>query len=277
MEYFFGICEWSLPVSGPLAIRLAKEAGFDGMQIGEAGGRQMGYPLNHKSVQEIYKETAAQCKLKLHSLNLGALLSEGTMNYAPETKEGGHARKSLVNGFAACRDLDIHTVVITADPTEKTFDHILSHLNFACRLAEDSGVEIAVESGRPLEMIKRLLGALDGDVKVCMDVLNPFRFGTGNAHEQIRRFGRDRISHFHMKDSRKELFEAGQRGCVPLGEGDGGYEKSVEIIKETGYEGWVFTENYYYLPPMNQGDADFLALAEQDLERMRRPFFAKEV
>lgn len=37
MGYQFGICEWSLPVSGPLAIRLAGEAGFTGIQLGEAG------------------------------------------------------------------------------------------------------------------------------------------------------------------------------------------------------------------------------------------------
>ena len=28
-EQRFGICEWSLPVSGPLAMRLAAEAGYD--------------------------------------------------------------------------------------------------------------------------------------------------------------------------------------------------------------------------------------------------------
>lgn len=51
MGYQFGICEWSLPVSGPLAIRLAGEAGFTGIQLGEAGGRAMGFPLTHPRVQ----------------------------------------------------------------------------------------------------------------------------------------------------------------------------------------------------------------------------------
>lgn len=272
MKYFFGICEWSLPVSGPLAIRLAKAAGFDGMQIGEAGGRRTGYPLNHKSVQEIYRETAQQYDLKLHSLNLGALLSEGTMNYDENTMEGKWARKSLVKGFEACRKLDIPTIVITVDPTEETFDHIVSHLDFACSLAEESGIEVAVESGRPIEMIERLLGASDREVKICMDILNPFRFGTGNAQEQIARLGKEKISHLHMKDSRRELFQRGQRGCVLLGEGDGGFARSVETLKKIAYEGWIMTENYYYLPPMNYGDEDFLDLAVKDLETMRNAF-----
>ncbi|MFR1724164.1 sugar phosphate isomerase/epimerase family protein [Emergencia timonensis] len=272
MKYFFGICEWSLPVSGPLAIRLAKEAGFDGMQIGEAGGRQMGYPLNHKSVQEIYRETAQQYDLKLHSLNLGALLSEGTMNYAEGTTKGEWARKSLVKGFEACRTLDIPIVVITVDPTEATFDHIFSHLDFACRLAKDSGIEIAIESGGTLEMTERLLGGLDSDVKICMDILNPFRFGTGNAQEQIAGFGKEKISHLHVKDSKRELFHRGQRGCVLLGEGDSGFAESVEALKAIDYEGWIMTENYYYLPPMNDGDEDFMDLAIRDLMTMRKAF-----
>ena len=33
MKNYYGICEWSMPVSGPLAIRLAGTAGFDGMQL----------------------------------------------------------------------------------------------------------------------------------------------------------------------------------------------------------------------------------------------------
>lgn len=272
MKHFFGICEWALPVSGPLAIKLAKEAGYDGMQIGEAGGRLMGYPLNNKRVQEVYKETAVQCDFKLHSLNLGALLSEGFMNYARWTKEGDYARKSLVNGFEVCRNLGIHTIVITVDPTEETFDNIVSHLDFAWGLAQKSDVEIAIESGRSAAMIEKILDTVRGDVKICLDILNPFRFGTGNAHDQICLFGKDRISHLHMKDSTKDLFEKGQRGCVLLGEGDGGYEKSIERLKDIAYEGWMITENYYYLPPMNNGDADFIKLAQKDLKTMRNSF-----
>lgn len=32
MEQLFGICEWSLPCQGSLAIRLASLAGFNGIQ-----------------------------------------------------------------------------------------------------------------------------------------------------------------------------------------------------------------------------------------------------
>ena len=75
-----------------------------------------------------------------------------------------------------------------------------------------------------------------------------------------------------MKDSKRELFQRGQRGCVLLGEGDGGFAESVEALKAIGYEGWIMTENYYYLPPMNDGDEDFMDLAIRDLMTMRKAF-----
>ena len=275
MKQHFGLCEWSLPVSGPLAIRLAGEAGYEGMQIGEAGGRAMGYPLNNTRVQEIYKEAAQEWGIQLHSLNLGALLSEGTLNHAAGTREGDWARRSLENGFAACRGLDIHTVVITVDPaTEEAFENVVSHLDFASKIAAASGVEIAVESAQPLERIERLLDRVDDGIKICMDLLNPLRFGTGNPQEQILAFGREKISHFHMKDSVKDLFQLGQRGCVLLGEGDAGYRESVSIIKKLDYEGWMISENYYYLPPMNDGTKDFVQLAAKDLKTLQASFGA---
>ena len=34
----FGVCEFSFPCWGPLALQMAHEAGFTGMQLADAGG-----------------------------------------------------------------------------------------------------------------------------------------------------------------------------------------------------------------------------------------------
>ena len=269
----YGICEWSLPVSGTLAIQLAGEMGFDGMQIGEAGGRLAGYPLNNKRVQELYLEAAKANNIELHSLNLGALLAEGTLNYAPETTEGMNARKSLENGFKVCKALGIQSVVITVDAKdEEQTCNVLSNLGYAYELAQDAGVTIAMESALALPEIVSILDCMQEKVKVCMDILNPLRFGTGNPHEQICVFGKSHIDHFHLKDSNKELFAPGQRGCTLLGEGDGGFEESMELVKKMGFDGWLISENYYNLPPMNEGGEDFFELAQKDLATMKKWF-----
>jgi sugar phosphate isomerase/epimerase len=274
--FHFGLCEWSLPVSGPLAIQLAGEIGYEGMQLGEAGGRQMGYPLNQKRVQEIYREAGERHHVLFHSLNLGALLGEGTLNFGENTKEGQWARESLRNGFAVCGALGIGTVVITVDPPdEDAFSNVVSHLAYASAQAAEWGVNIALESAQSLPAIERLLERISLDIGICMDLLNPLRFQTGNPQEQIKAFGAERINHFHAKDSVRELFQMGQRGCTLLGEGDAGFCKSADIIKSMDFDHvWMITENYYYLPPMNRENGDFCALAKKDLETMREVFGA---
>ena len=56
----FGVCEFSFPCWGPLALQMAHEAGFTGMQLADAGGSTNAYPLNNKRVQDSYLETAAK-------------------------------------------------------------------------------------------------------------------------------------------------------------------------------------------------------------------------
>ena len=37
-RFKFGVCEFSFPCWGPLALQMAHEAGFTGMQLADAGG-----------------------------------------------------------------------------------------------------------------------------------------------------------------------------------------------------------------------------------------------
>ena len=48
----FGVCEFSFPCWGPSAIRMAHEAGFEGMQLADAGGSPKSYPLTNKWIQD---------------------------------------------------------------------------------------------------------------------------------------------------------------------------------------------------------------------------------
>lgn len=49
-RFKFGVCEFSFPCWGPLALQMAHEAGFTGMQLADAGGSTNSYPLNNKRV-----------------------------------------------------------------------------------------------------------------------------------------------------------------------------------------------------------------------------------
>ena len=59
-RFKFGVCEFSFPCWGPLALQMAHEAGFTGMQLADAGGSTNSYPLNNKRVQESYLEASVK-------------------------------------------------------------------------------------------------------------------------------------------------------------------------------------------------------------------------
>lgn len=267
---YYGICEWSLPVSGATAIKLAGSMGFNGIQLGEAGGAASSFPLGNKRVREAYLEAAEESGIAFQALNLGALLGSGFMKFAPSSPKGELARLSLTKGFDAAEALGIPVIVITFESDDcDSFENSISHLKYAEELSRRTGVRIAIETGQCLQDIERMLERTDERDKICMDLLNPLRFGTGDPREQIRYFGGDRIDHFHFKDSISSLFIKGQRGCVLLGTGDADLKSSCEIIKSMGFEGWMVSENYYFLPPMNDGSIDFCQLAETDLRTMK--------
>lgn len=84
MGYQFGICEWSLPGLRPSGDPSGRRGGLYGHPAGRGrAGRAMGFPLTHPRVQAAILEAAEESGVCLHSLNLGALLSEGTLNESP--------------------------------------------------------------------------------------------------------------------------------------------------------------------------------------------------
>lgn len=271
MKNHYGICEWSFPVSAPFSIQLAALAGFDGIQLGECGGRSFHYPLCQKYVQNAYLEASRKYNIALHSLNLGALLQSGDIFYAPETVRGSNARLSIQKGLDAACALGIERIVITASPeSEPAYRNVVSHLKYAYSHAKMYQIQIIVETNLPPAGIKTLLEECRGNIRLCLDTLNPFRFHSGSPIDLIREF-QSVTDHYHLKDSIRSLFHPDQRGCVLLGSGDAGFPAVCREIKKTGYTGWFFTENYYQLPPLNQS-GDFLEYAKKDLHTLHETF-----
>jgi len=54
-NYKFACTQWGMPGEGLYAVRVAAEAGLDGLQI-EIASHENGYPLLQKTVREGYME-----------------------------------------------------------------------------------------------------------------------------------------------------------------------------------------------------------------------------
>ena len=65
LQYKFGTFDFCYPFPGPPAIRLAGEAGFDGICIGDLYGCEKNYPLNQKCIQQQYLEASRKYNVSL--------------------------------------------------------------------------------------------------------------------------------------------------------------------------------------------------------------------
>ena len=114
----FGACEYNFPVWGSLALEMAHEAGFDGIEITDGGGylqphpmnkglfveyerlalnlvRLDGFPLTDRIIQEDYLEAQAKTGMWITGIYLYFLNSQGFVNCDNKTLQGQDALKTI--------------------------------------------------------------------------------------------------------------------------------------------------------------------------------------
>lgn len=271
MKNQIGVCEWSLPVNGPGAVILASKAGFTGLQLGDLGGIEQGYPMNAPAVQEAYQGLSKEYNVSLQSLHPYALQRQGTMLYPVNTPKGEQGRRDLEKCIDVCAAMGIPNVMVssffaTLIRNEYDFAAFLDQLTHACRYGEDHGVKITYESVLSPKKILRMLESCNSkNIALCYDILNPLRWGTGEPLEEIPTL-MPYIDHFHVKDAPDDL-----RGYALVGEGCCHIGKTAELIKALGYTGWLISENYY--STLSEAlDVDFVEAARRDISNIRKLF-----
>ncbi len=79
--------------------------------------------------------------------------------------------------------------------------HVYEMYQYAVQVAEEYGVTIAMETDITLQQQIDFADQFDGRLKYCFDTHNPVMYGTGYPPDMIRALGKERIDHFHMKES----------------------------------------------------------------------------
>ncbi len=132
-----------------------------------------------------------------------------------------------------------------------------------------------METDITLEKHFEFLDKFDGKLKLCFDTHNPVMYGTGYPPDMIRALGKERINHFHMKESRADAEGFITKETAPivlLGEGTTYFEESVQAIKDIGYEGWIISETFYERPDFNKDGEDYVSSARKDVEKLKTAF-----
>ena len=108
----FGVCEFGFPCWGPSAIRMAYEAGFEGIQLADCGGTDKSYPLTNKWIQEDYLNASQKYGITLQSIHLYTLVRQGYIRSSLRSQEGKIAMESIKKGIIAASEMNIPTVMI---------------------------------------------------------------------------------------------------------------------------------------------------------------------
>ena len=273
----FGVCEFSFPYWGPQALKMAHEAGFAGMQLADGGGSMYSYPLNNRWIQDSYMENSAKYGIQLQSIHLYTLVRQGFIRSSLNSPEGEECKESIRNGIIAASQMNIPVVMIEGMRMygAAQHKHVFDMYKYAVEVAEEYGVQVAMETDISLEDHFRFLDAFDGKLRLCFYTHNPVMYGTGYPPDMIRKLGKERIDHFHMKESQpdREGFVTKETApIVLLGDGGTYFKESVQAIKDIGYEGWIISETFYTRPNLNVNGEDYISLAAKDVQTLKEAF-----
>ena len=214
-----GICEWYLPAFGTEAIRFAANAGYDGIQLFDAGGA-----LEDARTQRDYMQAAAEHGVILQALTMTSLISGGGLCADAGSASMEEFLEGINRGIAVCRAMGIPDLLLigmdaSRPKTESALKNTCQILQEVICRAKSHGIRVLYESFLPMDQTIRLLDAAS-DLLLLYDLINPIRRGFGDPAKELRALAEagkmHRIGAVHVKDLPPSL-----TGTVPLGAGCG--------------------------------------------------------
>ena len=225
-----GICDWDLRASGqPSAFAVAKELGFDGVQVSYNPGGQ-GNSLANKENRQKFLDAAKESGVGIASLAMGILNNDALAT----TLE---AEGWVEDCIDAMDDMDVDRVLLAffgnGDMNQNKGHQplVIEKLKRLGPIAAKKGKILGVESYLSAEDNLKLLDAIDCDaVKIYYDVQNSTNMGY-DIYREIELLG-NLICEIHFK----------QDHCR-LGDGDIDFPRVCELLEKIGYEGWLVVES----------------------------------
>jgi sugar phosphate isomerase/epimerase len=184
---------------------------------------------------------------------------------------------SIVKGLTGPYPWDKNALKLGVDLTEgKAWKLVLDSFNDFIATSEKLGVYFALEAcfgtlTRDYYTTKELIDSVNSKfLTLNMDPSHYNLYGNDVAWV-VRRFGREKIKHVHLKDSVGVPRDEGRDFIFPLlGEGTIDWKAFFEALREIGYQGYFSAEyesmNYF----KNILDSDPVKTAELSLQLMKK-------
>jgi len=261
-----GICHYSLPIEGPCAVKIASEVGFEGVQLDVIRNYKNKPALFEKITQKKFLEMGKKYNIKYPSIAVREL---DQFSMFAEDNIGVNTVKRTVD---IARDMNIPTVLIpnfgnSEIKNEQDFNMAVKILSEICDIAADYGIIIATESNLSPEDIERLINSIGRlNIRFYFDTQNHFLHGNYDMAKLLERM-MPYVYEVHVKDGKNKDLS----GAL-LGKGDSGFYNCVEVLRKNSYSGWIITENYYDLEPLNLQNNNPVELIKMDFKTLKDAF-----
>lgn len=212
---------------------LAAEAGLDCIEwIYDLYGADVNPIMTDEGIEEMWG-LSSEHGVRIYSICADYFMDKPLVRATPA--ETGERLMTLFRLMGRGKLLGAHRIVLpfvdaSRIEKDKDFDDVVSVLNTALPVADETGVEIHLETSLPPEQFAKLLGRVDHPmIKANYDSGNSSSLGY-NVHEEFSAYGK-RVGSVHIKD------RVLGGGTVPLGTGNADLKGLFECLKEVGYHG----------------------------------------
>jgi len=225
-----GICDWDLHTTGYNSFAVARELGFEGVQVSYQPEGQDS--LADKANQTKFLEAAKKSGVSIASFCIG-LMNSQPLATTPEAEDWV---KDCINAMV---EMNVEQVLVpffgNADLTQhkEQIPLVVEKFKRLAPIAEKNNKILAVESYLTAEEVLKLIDVVGSNaLKVYYDVRNSSDKGYDIFYE-IELLGKNKlISQIHFKENHSRL-----------GEGSINFTKVCETLEKIDYDDWVIVES----------------------------------
>ena len=229
VKFKVGVTDWNLRQEGKIeAIVLARELGFDGVQVSIGKGMDK-LPLSDPALQKMYLDESKRLGLPVESLCLEIL----HRNYLKSDPLG---QRWVADSIPIAKAMGVRVVLLPffgkgALQTTAEMDKVGDTLKEIAPAAEQAGVILGLEDTNSARDNVRIMDRTKSSaVLTYYDVGNSTKNGF-NVVEEIRWLGGGRICEVHLKDNPHYL-----------GEGSIDFKAVIDALADIGFDGWAQLE-----------------------------------
>lgn len=261
-----GITQWSLPDSHGYTLQLAKQLGFDAVQL-EFGSWEAGMAMSHKRLRDLYLQDSRSLGIRLLPMTINALCRYGVVD-GLNTADGQIARDTIKAALEAAADMGLEGVTLPSFGageihTRAHYEHTVEALRFACGEAAACGLTVYTENVLDAQELTQLFKDCGSPrLRLLFDSQNYSVFGRDCAVEVLNTHWDSLGNHLHVKDG-------GGMGSMLLGSGQSPFMQVMETLRNRRYTGTIVLENNYGALPLCATAADRFSLVQRDMETVR--------